>query len=207
MGLFSYFKKRNDNSIAVGGMQDYMMLIRVYFQAAIAVQVGINNIAMLPDLRIFKSTFKVHSEHNRLGVGEKKACCKMLKDLFGHDDAFFREIDKSIAKNCRKIQDVQIYMMQFQHFTQDTMMLMGNLMKFKLRLPSFFKKAIHAMTEKTVNDLFTKNNFTDAGTIKAVTSVRKYNQRLGFSQQWITEFVFHVVMLAKKEKPVDAQSK
>lgn len=207
MGLFSYFKKRNDNSIAVGGMQDYMMLIRVYFQAAIAVQVGINNIAMLPDLRIFKSTFKVHSEHNRLGVGEKKACCKMLKDLFGHDDAFFREIDKSIAKNCRKIQDVQIYMMQFQHFTQDTMMLMGNLMKFKLRLPSFFKKAIHAMTEKTVNDLFTKNNFTDAGTIKAVTSVRKYNQRLGFSQQWITEFVFQVVMLAKKEKPVDAQSK
>lgn len=207
MGLFSYFKKRNDNSIAVGGMQDYMMLIRVYFQAAIAVQVGINNIAMLPDLRIFKSTFKVHSEHNRLGVGEKKACCKMLKDLFGHDDAFFREIDKSIAKNCRKIQDVQIYMMQFQHFTQDTMMLMGNLMKFKLRLPSFFKKAIHAMTEKTVNDLFTKNNFTDAGTIKTVTSVRKYNQRLGFSQQWITEFVFHVVMLAKKEKQVDAQSK
>lgn len=207
MGLFSYFKKRNDNSIAVGGMQDYMMLIRVYFQAAIAVQVGINNIAMLPDLRIFKSTFKVHSEHNRLGVGEKKACCKMLKDLFGHDDAFFREIDKSIAKNCRKIQDVQVYMMQFQHFTQDTMMLMGNLMKFKLRLPSFFKKAIHAMTEKTVNDLFTKNNFTDAGTIKAVTSVRKYNQRLGFSQQWITEFVFQVVMLAKKEKPVDAQSK
>lgn len=63
------------------------------------------------------------------------------------------------------------------------------------------------MTEKTVNDLFTKNNFTDAGTIKAVTSVRKYNQRLGFSQQWITEFVFQVVMLAKKEKPVDAQSK
>ncbi len=207
MGLFSYFKKRNDDNMAVGGMQDYMMLIRVYFQAAIAVQVGINNIAMLPDLRIFKSTFKVHSEHNRLGVGEKKACSKMLKDLFGHDDAFFREIDKSIAKNCRKIQDVQVYMMQFQHFTQDTMMLMGNLMKFKLRLPSFFKKAIHAMTEKTVNDLFTKNNFTDAGTIKTVTAVRKYNQRLGFSQQWITEFVFHVVMLAKKEKPVDTQSK
>lgn len=207
MGLFSYFKKRNDDNMTVGGMQDYMMLIRVYFQAAIAVQVGINNIAMLPDLRIFKSTFKVHSEHNRLGVGEKKACSKMLKDLFGHDDAFFREIDKSIAKNCRKIQDVQVYMMQFQHFTQDTMMLMGNLMKFKLRLPSFFKKAIHAMTEKTVNDLFTKNNFTDAGTIKTVTAVRKYNQRLGFSQQWITEFVFHVVMLAKKEKPVDTQSK
>lgn len=207
MGLLSYFKKRNDNSVKVGGMQDYMMLIRVYFQAAIAAQVGINNIAMLPDLRVFKSTFKVHTEHNRLGTGEKNACRKMLKTLFGHDDAFFREIDKSVAKNCRKVQDVQVYMMQFQNFTQDTMMLMGNLMKFKLRLPSFFKKAIRTMTEKTVNDLFTKNDFSDAATIKAVTSVRKYNQRLGFSQQWITEFVFQVVMLAKKEKPADLQAK
>lgn len=200
MGIFPFFKKRNDNTENIGGMQDYMMLIRVYFQAAIAAQVGINNIAMLPDLRVFKQTFKVHTEHNRLGTGEKNACRKMLKEMYGHDDAFFREIDKSVAKNCRKIQDVQTYMLQFQHFTQDVMMLMGNLMKFKLRIPSFFKKAIHSMTEKTVNDLFNKNDFNDAGTLKAVASVRKYNQRLGFTQTWVTEFVYQVVMLAKKEK-------
>ena len=200
MGILSFFQRRNDNTVKVGGMQDYMMLIRVYFQASIAAQVGINNIAMLPDLRIFKSTFKVHTEHNRLGTGEKNACRKMLKDMFGHNDAFFREIDKSIAKNCHKMQDVQTYLIQFQHFTQDTMMLMGNLMKFKLRLPSIFKKAIYTMTEKTVNDLFNKNDYSDAGTLKAVASVRKYNQRLGFSQEWITNFVYQIVMLAKKEK-------
>lgn len=200
MEIFPFFKKRDDNKENIGGMQDYMMLIRVYFQAAIAAQVGINNIAMLPDLRVFKQTFKVHTEHNRLGTGEKNACRKMLKEMYGHDDAFFKEIDKSVAKNCRKIQDVQTYMLQFQHFTQDTMMLMGNLMKFKLRIPSFFKKAIYSMTEKTVNDLFNKNNFSDAGTLKAVASVRKYNQRLGFTQEWITKFVYHIVMLAKKEK-------
>lgn len=176
------------------------MLIRVYFQAAIAAQVGINNISMLPDLRVFKSTFKVHTEHNKLGLGEKNVCKKMLKEMYGHEDAFFKEIDKSIAKNCRKLQDVQPYLLQFQGITQDTMMLMGNLMKFKLRLPSFFKKAIYAMTEKTVNELFTKNDYSDAGTLKAVASVRKYNQRLGFTQKWITDFVFQVVMLAKKEK-------
>ena len=34
------------------------------------------------------------------------------------------------------------------------MMLIGNLMKFKLRVPGFFKKAIYTMTEKTVNDIF-----------------------------------------------------
>ncbi|MBO5615421.1 MAG: hypothetical protein K6A78_00935 [Prevotella sp.] len=200
MGIFSFFKKKNDDTIKVGGMQDYMMLIRVYFQAAIASQIGINNIAMLPDLRVFKSTFKVRTEHNKLGIGEKNACRKMLKDMYGHDDSFFKEIDRSISKNCRKMQDVQTYMYQFQGFTQDLMMLMGNLMKFKLRLPSFFKKAIYAMTEKTVGELFTKNDYSDAATLKAVASVRKYNQRLNFSQKWITDFVYQVVMLAKKEK-------
>ena len=69
------------------------------------------------------------------------------------------------------------------------MMLMGNLMKFKLRLPSFFKKAIYNMTQKTVADIFTKND----------VSIRQYNKRLGFSEKWITDFVFQVVMLAKKE--------
>jgi hypothetical protein len=81
------------------------------------------------------------------------------------------------------------------------MMLMGNLMKFKMRLPSFFRKAIYAMTEKTVAEIFTKNDYSDAGTLKTVAAVRKYNQRLGFTQQWITDFVYQVVMLAKKEKP------
>ena len=200
MGIFSFFKKKNDDTIKVGGMQDYMMLIRVYFQAAIASQIGINNIAMLPDLRVFKSTFKVRTEHNKLGIGEKNACRKMLKDMYGHDDSFFKEIDRSISKNCRKMQDVQTYMYQFQGFTQDLMMLMGNLMKFKLRLPSFFKKAIYSMTEKPVGELFTKNDYSDAATLKAVASVRKYNQRLNFSQKWITDFVYQVVMLAKKEK-------
>lgn len=200
MSIFSklFGKKEADK---VGGMQDYMMLIRVYFQAAIASEVGINNIAMLPDLRMFKSMFKVRTERNKLGPGEKTACRKMLKELYGHDDQFFREIDKSIAKNCRKMQDVQTYLYQFQGFTQDMMMLMGNLMKFKLRLPSFFRKAIYTMTEKTVNDLFTKNDFDDPATMKAVASVRKYNQRLNFSQEWISNFVFQIIMLAKKEKP------
>ncbi|MBQ3805869.1 MAG: hypothetical protein II844_08730 [Prevotella sp.] len=200
MGIFSLFKKKDNEAVKIGGMQDYMMLIRVYFQAAIATQIGITNIAMLPDLRVFKSTFKVHTEHNKLGLAEKGVCRKMLKNMYGHDDLFFKEIDRSISRNCRKIQDVQTYLYQFQGFTQDMMMLTSNLMKFKLRLPSFFKKAIYAMTEKTVGEIFTKNDYTDAATLKAVASVRKYNQKLNFSQEWVTNFVYQVVMLAKKEK-------
>lgn len=200
MSIFSKFFGKKEEPEKIGGMQDYMMLIRVYFQAAIAQQVGINNISMLPDLRLFKSTFKVPTEHNKLGSGEKNRCKKMLKEMYGHDDAFFKEIDKSISKNCRQLQDVNVYLMQFQNFSQDAMMLMGNLMKFKLRIPSFFKKVIYTATEKTVDDIFNKNDFSDAGVLKAVVSVRKYNARLGFSKKWVTEFVYQVVMLAKQEK-------
>ena len=132
----------------------------------------------------------------------------MMKEIYGTDDLFFKEIDQSIRKNCHKLQDVQTYMIQFQGFSQDLMMLMGNLMKFKLRLPSFFKKAIYSMTEKTVNDIFTKNDFKDPGVLKTVVAIRQYDKRLGFSQQWITQFVYQVVMLAKKEpKPDDADKK
>ncbi len=98
-------------------------------------------------------------------------------------------------------------MYQFQGFTQDLMMLTSNLMKFKLRVPSFFKKAIYTMTEKTIDDIFNKNDFSDAGVMKSVVDVRKYNQRLGFSQKWVTDFVFRVVMLAKKEKQPKTEEK
>ncbi|QUB48203.1 hypothetical protein J5A66_05045 [Prevotella sp. oral taxon 475] len=199
MGIFSTIFKRQTAPSKTGGMEDYMTLIRVYFQASLAAQLGITNLAMLPDLRMFKTTLRVPTQNNKLGVGEKTHCRKMLKELYKTDDCFFKEIDQSIRRNCHQLQDVQVYLVQFQHFTQDIMMLMGNLMKFKLRLPSFFKKAIYNMTQKTVADIFTKNDFSDAGVLKTVVSIRQYNKRLGFSEKWITDFVFQVVMLAKKE--------
>lgn len=198
MGLFSKLFGKKEASKS-GGMEDYMTLVRVYFQASLATNLGINNLAMLPDLRMFKSTLHVPTVNNKLGVGEKSQCKKMLKELYQTDDGFFKEIDASIRKNCRRLQDVQPYLIQFQGFTQDTMMLMGNLMKFKLRMPSFFKRAIYTMTEKTVNDIFTKNDYKDAGVARVVMNIRQYNKRLNFSQKWITDFVYQVVMLAKKE--------
>lgn len=183
----------------VTGMENYMTLVRVYFQAVIAETAGITNLAMLPDLRVFKSTLKVATVNNKLGVGEKKRCRKMLQELYKTNDDFFKEIDLSVKKNCRRMQDVNTYLIQFQGFSQDLMMLMGNLMKFKMRMPSFFGKLIYTMTEKTVADIFTKNDFKDAGVMKTVVAIRKYDARLGFSQRWITDFVYQVVMLAKKE--------
>ena len=199
MGIFSKIFNRKPREEKAGGMQDYMTLVRVYFQASLAAQLGITNLAMLPDLRVFKSTLHVPTQNNKLGVGERSHCRKMMHEIYGTEDSFFKEIDQSIRRNCRKLQDVQVYLIQSQSFSQELMMLTGNLMKFKLRVPSFFKKTIYAMTEKTVNDIFTKNSYTDASVIKAVMAVRKFNQRLNFSQKWVTDFVYQVVMLAKKE--------
>ena len=203
MGLFDKLFGNNSEQ-KVGGMEDFMTLIRVYFQAAMAADLGITNLAALPDLRVFKTTLKVATVNNKLGVGERTRCKKMLKEMYGMDDDFFKEIDSSLRKRCKKIQDAQTYLLQFQGFTQDIMMLTGNLMKFKLRLPGFMKKALYTMTEKTVNDIFNKNDFTDPAVLKSVVAVREYNRRLGFSQKWVTDFVFKVVMLAKKE-PKPAQ--
>jgi len=194
----------NNSEQKVGGMEDFMTLIRVYFQAAMAADLGITNLAALPDLRVFKTTLKVPTVNNKLGVGERSRCKNMLKQMYGMDDEFFKEIDTSLRKRCKKVLDAQTYLLQFQGFTQEIMMLTGNLMKFKLRLPGFMKKALYTMTEKTVNDIFNKNDFTDPAVLKSVVAVREYNRRLGFSQKWVTDFVFKVVMLAKKE-PKPAQ--
>ena len=209
MGIFSkiFGRKSADTEKKVGGMEDFMTLIRVYFQAVMAADLGITKLNALPDLRVFKTTLRVPTQGGKLGIGEKARCKKMLKELYEMDDDFFKEIDQSIRRRCRKIQDVQTYLLQFQAFVQDVMMLSGNLMKFKLRLPSFFKSAIRTATEKTVHDIFNKNDYKDAGVLKTVVAVREYNKRLGFSEKWTTDFVYRVVMLAKKEKQPQTDAK
>ena len=208
MSFLSKLYGKKEEEQKVGGMEDFMTLIRVYFQAVMAADLHITNLAALPDLRLFKATLKVPTVNNRLGVGEKQRVTKMMKEMYGMDESFTKEIDQSIRRRCKGMQDVQTYMYQFQGFTQDMMMLVTNLMKYKLRIPGIFKKTIYSLTEKTVGDIFNKNDFTDASVLQTVVNVRKYNQKLGFSQKWITDFVYRVVMLAKKEKrPSDEATK
>ena len=73
MGFLSKFFSRQqaDSENKAGGMEDFMTLIRVYFQAVMAADLGITNLAALPELRVFKTTLKVPTVNNKLGVGEK----------------------------------------------------------------------------------------------------------------------------------------
>ena len=73
MGFLSnlFGRKDSEDTQKTGGMEDYMTLIRVYFQAVMAADLGITNMAALPDLRVFKTTLHVPTVNNQLGVGEK----------------------------------------------------------------------------------------------------------------------------------------
>ena len=197
MAFLDIFKRKKKEN--VGGMEDFMTLIRVYFQSELAANLGISNLSALPDLLTFKRTLHVATVNNKLGIGEKKACAKMLQDLYGISDNFFKEIDQSIKKGCRTQNDVSRYLYAFQGFTQDTMMLVGNILKWKFRIPGFLKKMVKKLTDSTVHDILTKDTWDDDGVRKSVFSVRRYQQMLGFSEAWIQEYVYNLITLAKKE--------
>ncbi|MBQ8269588.1 MAG: hypothetical protein IJZ22_00075 [Bacteroidaceae bacterium] len=198
MGLFDIFRKKKE-STRVGGMEDFMTLIRVYYQSVLAANLGITNIGMLPDLATFKRTLKVATQNNKLGVAERSRCKKMLEQLYGLNDNFFKEIDLSIKKNCKRINDVQPYLFAFQGFNNDLMMLVSNLMQWKFRIPGIFHKLLRGMTEKIINDILTKDSWKDEATYRTVYTVRQYKEKLGYSAAWMTDYVYKIVTLAKKE--------
>ena len=209
MGFFSkLFGKSNSSAQEtgwrVGGTEDFMTLIRVYYQAVMASSFGLRDLRALTDLRIFKQTLKVPTINNRVGLGEKKQCQKMLGEIYGISDEFFKEIDSSIKRRCKNIQDMQTYLIQFQGFTQELMMLMGNILSWKFRLPSFLKGTIRNLTQKAIRDVFAKDNWSDDSVRQSVMKVRAYQQQLGYSESWMTEFVYNVIILAKKEPKGDA---
>ena len=205
MGLFDIFKKKNtETTEKVGGMEDFMTLIRVYYESVMACNLCITNLAFLPDVAVFKRTLKVPTQNNKLGVAEKSRSRKMLKEIYGLSDDFFKEIDLSIKKNCRNLNEVKNYLFMFQGFSQDLMMCLGNLMKWKFRVPSIFKKTLYQLTSKAVNDLLTRYEWKDDAMRKTSNNIRKYQHTLGYSAQWMSEYAFNIILLAKKEpKPKD----
>ena len=199
MGFFSKLFSKNSEQNSSKNVEDFVSLTRVYFQSVIAAQLGVTNIRFVPDVANFKRLFKIPTQGGRLGMAEKAASRKMLMQDYGLSENFFKEIDSSIKKHCRTQNDVQSYLFMYQGFSNDLMMLMGNLMQWKFRLPSFMKGTLRALTEKTIHEVCTKPVWKQDDVHKTAMQVRAYKDRLGYSDQWMSEYVFNVVMLAKKE--------
>lgn len=200
--ISNIFKKKEKEN--VGGMEDFMTLIRVYFQCTLASNFGITNLAMLPDLAAFKRSLHIATLNNKLGLNEKKVCSKMLIDIYGLKEEFFKEIDKSIKKSCKNPNDIRNYMIAFQGFSQEVIMLMSTRLNLKMRIPSFFGKLIQSIVSKEVHEVLTGNSWSDDTTRRSVASIRRYQQMLGFSEEWIKDYVCNIIILVKKApKPSD----
>lgn len=199
MGIIARLFNKNKEQASAKGVEDFISLTRVYFQSVIAVNLGITNIRFIPDVANFKRLFKIPTQGGRLGLAEKSASRKMLINDYGISEDFFKEIDTSVKKHCRTQNDVQSYLFMYQGFSNDLIMLMGNLMQWKFRIPSVFKGALRTMIQKTMHDVCTKAVWKKDDVHKTAMAVRQYKERLGYSEAWMSEYVYNIIMLAKKE--------
>lgn len=201
MGLFSkLLNKRNQVQQQSNDYADnFRDLIQVYFQSIFASQFGITQIKLFPELVMFRRKFNVSSANNRLGVAEKKESRRMLMEIYGVQDIFFNEIDASIRRKCHTVNDINVYLPRFQSFAQNLLMVVTNVNQWKLRAALLVKKVLLSVVKSTVNDIMTKNDWKDNGIRKTCVAVRKSSQSLGFSREWMTEYAFRILLLARKQ--------
>lgn len=199
MGIFANLFRKNSGQTSSKNVEDFSLLTRVYFQSVIASNLGITNIRFVPDVANFKRLFKIPTQGGRLGQAEKSTSRKMLMQDYGLSENFFKEIDSSVKRLCRSQNDVQTYLFMYQGFSNDLMMLIGTLMQWKFRVPSIFKGALRSMTQKTVHDICTKTIWKKDDVHKTAAAVRQYKERLGYSEAWMAEYVYNIIILAKKE--------
>ena len=46
----------------------------------------------------------------------------------------------------------------------------------------------------------TRSEWKDVSVQKAAWSIRKYAEHLGYSEQWVTDFVYNVVLMAREDQ-------
>lgn len=200
MNIFKLFSKKKKEEKSTEEIENLMLLLRVYFQATIAAQTGFNNIKVLNDLRFFKQTYHIATLNNKIGLSEKKQCQKMLQSIYGFSDRFFSEIDSSMKKSCRTIQDFQPYMLKYQDFTQNILMLIPNLVGRKLAVLRFFPKLMKESINKSIHKILTQTDWKDPSTRIATIAVRKEQTSLRYSEAWICEFVNTIIPLGLKSQ-------
>lgn len=200
MNIFKLFSKKKKEEKSTEEIENLMLLLRVYFQATIAAQTGFNNIKVLNDLRFFKQTYHIATLNNKIGLSEKKQCQKMLQNIYGFSDRFFSEIDSSMKKSCRTIQDFQPYMLKYQDFTQNILMLIPNLVGRKLAVLRFFPKLMKESINKSIHKILTQTDWKDPSTRIAAIAVRKEQTSLRYSEAWICEFVNTIIPLGLKSQ-------
>ena len=61
------------------------------------------------------------------------------------------------------------------------------------------KKLLYNQTAKTIHEIVTRSEWKEVSVQKMAWSIRKYKETLGYSEEWMTDFVYNVVLLAKED--------
>jgi len=119
---------------------------------------------------------------------------------YGLSEQFFKEVDASLKANCKKQNDAQSFLFTFQGFSNDLLVVISDQMKFKIAMPNFLRKALYTVTQQTIHKILTKDDWKKDEVYNACRSVRKYREKLGYSESWMAEYVFPVLLISKSGK-------
>ena len=95
------FKKKEEETevVSKGSVEEFVTLIRVYYQAVMAVQLGITNLNILNDMALFKRMLKIPTQNNKLGHSREIPFPQNPNArIRAERKTSFKEIDASIKK-------------------------------------------------------------------------------------------------------------
>ena len=106
------FKKKEEETevVSKGSVEEFVTLIRVYYQAVMAVQLGITNLNILNDMALFKRMLKIPTQNNKLGIAEKSRSRKILMQEYGLNENFFNR-----CLHQKELQDAERHQILFHH--------------------------------------------------------------------------------------------
>ena len=120
--LSKLFKKNTPETTeetTKGSVEEFVSLIRVYYQAVMAVNLGVTNLNMLADMALFKRMLKIPTQNNKLGVAEKARVRKVLMQDYGLNETFFKEIDSSVRRCCKTQNDIKTYFSKVHVYSKE----------------------------------------------------------------------------------------
>lgn len=128
---------------------------------------------------------------------------------YGISESFFKEIDASVKKQLPYTERCTSLSFHVSGILQRPDDVNGQLDAMEIPYAFHLQRRITQHDRKTVHEVCTKTVWKKDDVHKTAMTVRQYKERLGYSEQWMTEYVYNIVMLAKKEpkKKGDEQEK
>ncbi|MDR2791460.1 MAG: hypothetical protein LBB27_01795 [Tannerellaceae bacterium] len=164
-----------------------------------AANLGVTNLNMVPDMALFKRVLKIPTQNNKPGLAERTRARKVIMADYGLDEDFFKDIDASIKRMCKSQMHIQPYFVQFQGLCNEFFSFLDTLGSWKFRFSMLIKRWLRRETGKVVHDILNRQEWKDVAAQKAAWRIRKYAETLGFSEKWLTDFVYTVLVLARSE--------